>query len=69
MILVQLLPTVPYAATVLGAAFANLDLDYERQARALGAGPVRTLVFVTIPLLRLALILAALFRFLISWSE
>lgn len=68
-ILVQLLPTVPYAATVLGAAFANLDLDYERQARALGAGPVRTLVFVTIPLLRPALVLAGLFCFLISWSE
>jgi len=68
-ILVQLLPTVPYAATVLGAAFANLDLDYERQARALGAGRVRTLVFVTIPLLRPALILAGLFCFLISWSE
>ncbi len=68
-ILVQLLPTVPYAATVLGAAFANLDLDYERQARALGAGPARTLVFVTIPLLRPALVLAGLFCFLISWSE
>ncbi len=68
-VLVQLLPTVPYAATVLGAAFANLDLDYERQARALGSGPVRTLVFVTIPLLRPALILAGLFCFLISWNE
>ena len=68
-VLVQLLPTVPYAATVLGAAFANLDLDYEGQARALGAGPVRTLVFVTMPLLRPALVLAGLFCFLISWSE
>lgn len=68
-VLVQLLPTVPYAATVLGAAFANLDLDYERQARALGAGPVRTLLFVTIPLIRPALILTGLFCFLISWSE
>ena len=29
-VLVQLLPTVPYAATLLGAGFANLDLDYER---------------------------------------
>ena len=68
-VLVQLLPTVPYAATLLGAAFANLDLDYERQARMLGAGPVRTLLFVTVPLLRPALITAALFTFLISWSE
>ena len=68
-VLVQLIPTVPYAATVLAAAFANLDTDYERQARALGAGPVRVLLFVTLPLMRPALLLAALFAFLISWSE
>ncbi len=68
-ILVQLMPTVPYAATVLSGAFANFDVDYERQARALGAGPVRILLFVTLPLLRPAVTVAALFAFLISWSE
>jgi putative spermidine/putrescine transport system permease protein len=68
-VLVQLVPTVPYAATVLGAAFANLDVDYERQARALGAGPVRTTWAVTLPLLRPAIVVAGLFGFLISWSE
>ena len=68
-VLVHLMPTVPYAATLLGAAFANLDLDYERQARALGAGPVRVFLFATLPLLRPALTVAALLTFLISWSE
>ncbi len=68
-ILVQLMPTVPYAATVFGAAFANLDVDYEQQARTLGAGPVRILLFVTVPLLRPAIVVAALLTFLISWSE
>ena len=68
-VLVQLMPTVPYAATVFGAAFANLDVDYERQARTLGAGPVRTLLFVTVPLLRPAIVVAAMLTFLISWSE
>lgn len=68
-ILVQLMPTVPYAAIILGAAFANLDIDYERQARALGAGPLRVLMFVTVPLLRPAIAVAALLTFLISWSE
>ena len=66
---VQLLPTVPYASTVLAAAFAGLEPGYGDAARALGAGPVRTLVRVTLPLLRPALALAALFAFLISWSE
>lgn len=68
-VIVQLIPTVPYAATLLGGAFANLDLDYEAQGRSLGAGPLRVLWFVTLPLLRPALVLTALFTFLISWSE
>ena len=68
-VLVQLMPTVPYAATLLAAAFANFDTDYERQARALGAGPIRTLCTVTLPMLRPALVTAGLLTFLISWSE
>jgi putative spermidine/putrescine transport system permease protein len=68
-VLVQLMPTVPYAATILAGAFANLDMGYEQQARALGAGPIRVLLFVTVPLLRPAIVVAALFAFLISWSE
>jgi putative spermidine/putrescine transport system permease protein len=68
-ILVQLMPTVPYAATILAGAFANLDVDYERQATALGAGPLRVLLWVTVPVLRPAITLAAVLCFLISWSE
>lgn len=68
-ILVQLIPTVPYAATILAAAFSRLDVDLERQARSLGAGPWKTTIFVTIPTLRPAIAVAALLAFLISWSE
>lgn len=68
-VLVQLMPAVPYAATLLGGAFANLDVDYERQARALGAGPVAVLFRVTVPLLRPALVTTGVFAFLISWTE
>ncbi|MCY7395817.1 MAG: ABC transporter permease subunit [Nocardioides sp.] len=68
-VLVQLMPTVPYAAVLLGAAFTDLDTDDERQARTLGAGPVRTLVAVTLPPLRPALVSTLLLTFLISWSE
>jgi putative spermidine/putrescine transport system permease protein len=68
-VFVHLMPTVPYTATLLGAAFANLDLDYERQARALGVPGWRVFLFVTVPLIRPALAAAALFAFLISWSD
>ncbi len=68
-VLVQLMPTVPYAATLLAASYANLDTDHERQARVLGAGPWRAQLAVTLPLLRPALLTTFLLTFLISWSE
>ncbi len=68
-VLVQLVPTVPYVTLVLGSAFANFDVAYEEQARTLGAGPLRTFWHVTLPVLRPSLIVAAFFAFLISWSE
>lgn len=68
-ILVQLVLTVPYAATILGGAFASFDVDLERQAQVLGAGAWRTTSQVTIPTLAPALAASFLLAFLISWSE
>ncbi|MDI6909533.1 ABC transporter permease subunit [Nocardioides sp.] len=67
--LVQLIPAVPYATSILAAGFANLDLDYETQARVLGARGPRRLLAVTIPLMRGPLVAAAVMAFLISWSD
>ena len=68
-VLVQLVPTIPYVTLVLGSAFANFELGYEEQARSLGAGPLRTFWHVTLPAVRAPLIVAAFFAFLLSWSE
>jgi putative spermidine/putrescine transport system permease protein len=68
-VLVQLIPAVPYATIVMAAAFGALDLDVEDAGRALGAGPLRRLVHVTLPAVRPGLAVAALFAFLISWGE
>jgi len=68
-VLVQLLPTIPYVTLAMGAAFANFDTAYEDQARVLGAGPLRTFWSVTLPGVRPGLAVAAYFAFLISWSE
>lgn len=68
-VLVQLVPTVPYVSLVTAAAFANLDAGLEEQARMLGAGPVRRLLLVTLPAVRPGLVVATFFAFLISWSE
>lgn len=68
-VLVQLVLTVPYAATILGGAFESFDEDLEHQARVLGAGSARITALVTIPVLAPALFASALLTFLISWSE
>lgn len=68
-VLVQLVPTVPYAGLVMAAAFAGHDDAAEDAGRVLGAGPWRRLWHVTLPAVRPALAVSALFAFLISWSE
>lgn len=68
-VLAQLVPTIPYVTLVMAGAFANFDVDYEWQARLLGASPWRAFVLVTLPALRPALTVAGYFAFLISWSE
>ncbi|MGN6089870.1 MAG: ABC transporter permease, partial [Actinomycetales bacterium] len=51
-VLVHLIPTIPYVTLVLTGAFSNLEVDYEAQARSLGAGPLRTFWHVTLPIVR-----------------
>lgn len=68
-VLVQLIPTVPYASLVMAASFASFDMDTEDAGQVLGAGPLRRLRHVTLPAVAPGMAVAALFAFLISWSE
>lgn len=68
-ILMHLMPTIPYMTLVLASVFANFDIGYETQARSLGASPVQVLSQVTLPLIAPGVIVGALFAFLISWNE
>jgi putative spermidine/putrescine transport system permease protein len=65
-ILVHLIPTIPYMVRVLTSVFQGLSRDFEEQARVLGAGPLRTLWHVTMPMVLPGLIAGGLFAFLIS---
>ncbi|WP_088889313.1 ABC transporter permease [Leptolyngbya ohadii] len=68
-ILVHLMPTIPYMTLVLASVFANFDPSYEIQARSLGASPMQVFSQVTLPLIAPGLVVGALFAFLISWNE
>ncbi|MBF2034665.1 MAG: ABC transporter permease subunit [Leptolyngbyaceae cyanobacterium T60_A2020_046] len=68
-VLVHLLPTIPYMTLVLSSVYANFDTGYEAQARSLGATPTQVLWQVTLPLIAPGIVVGALFAFLISWNE
>jgi len=65
-ILVHLIPTIPYMVRVLTSVFQGLSRDVEEQARLLGASPLRILVHVTAPMILPGIVAGSLFAFLIS---
>ena len=67
--LVHLVPTLPYMVLVMAGIFANLDADLEQQARSLGAGPVATFWHVTLPAIMPGIVVGGMFAFLVSWSQ
>ena len=68
-VLVHLVPVLPYAIFALLGVFARYDEGYEWQARTLGADPATVGLRVSLPLLGPGIAIAALFAFLVSWSQ
>lgn len=68
-ILAHLVPTLPYSIFTLSGVFARYDENYENQALVLGSSRLRIFFTVTLRLVFPGLIVAALFAFLISWSQ
>lgn len=67
--LVHLVPTLPYMVLVMAGIFANYDPAFEAQARSLGAGPLQTFWHVTLPAILPGIIVGGMFAFLVSWSQ
>jgi len=65
----HVIEAAPLATLVLVATLRNFDPNLERAAASLGAGPIRTLFRVTIPVLAAATITAGLFAFMHSFNE
>jgi len=68
-ILVHLVPTLPYMTLVMAGIFANYDPAFEQQARSLGASAAQTFRHVTLPAILPGIIVGGLFAFLVSWSQ
>jgi putative spermidine/putrescine transport system permease protein len=68
-VLVHLTFCLPYSVFVMWGVFSNYNLDYEDQARSLGADSWRLVTRVMLPLTLPGIMVAALFSFLLSWSQ
>ena len=68
-ILVHLIPTLPYMVLVMSGIFSNYDPAFEAQARSLGASSLKTFWYVTLPAIMPGIIVGGLFAFLVSWSQ
>lgn len=68
-VLVHLIPALPYATLMLMGSFSGFDPDVEAQARTLGAPWWRVWLHVTLPAIAPGLAVAAAFAFLVSWSQ
>lgn len=68
-VVAHLVATLPYAVLVFAAALTRYDTGYERQAAVLGAGQVRIVVRVFLPLATPAILVTAVLTFVVSWSQ
>jgi len=68
-ILSHLVPTLPYTIFTLSGVFALYDENYEYQALVLGSSRVKIFFNITLRMVFPGLMVAAMFAFLISWSQ
>lgn len=60
---------LPYVIMIVGANLELHDRSVEEAALGLGAGPVRTFLLITMPIVRPGIIAAAVFAFIISFTN
>ena len=68
-IIVHLIPTIPYTTISMSGVFANYDPEFEEQARSLGANTFKTFSVITVPTVLPGIVTGGMFAFLISWGQ
>ncbi|MFA1621981.1 ABC transporter permease subunit [Rhizobium mongolense] len=69
LVLAHSIGATAYVVVTVSATLANFDWQFERAAKSMRAGPVRTFIRVTLPLIRPGIIGGALFAFIASFDE
>lgn len=68
-VLVHLIPCIPYSVRILTNVFEIIGESMEMQARVLGANPIQSFTKVTLPLIAPGLLSAASLVFIVSFSQ
>ena len=68
-VLIHLTFCLPYTIFVIWGVFSDYNPEFEEQARSLGASPTKILLQVMLPMILPGITVAALFSFLLSWSQ
>jgi len=68
-VLVHLLPCIPYSVRILKNVFEVTGEAMEMQARVLGASPFQTFINVTLPIITPGLVSAGSLVFIVSFSQ
>jgi putative spermidine/putrescine transport system permease protein len=69
LVLAHVLVTIPWTVRLLTASLLSFDRSIEEAAMNLGANRWRTLIRVTLPVIRPAVVAAALFSFVVSFGN
>lgn len=68
-IIAQLVFQVPYMTLLLSAVFKNYSVLYEQQSACLGINRWKTLIHVTLPMVRAGVMVSCVFSFIGSWGN
>ncbi|RZM96718.1 ABC transporter permease [Bradyrhizobium genosp. SA-3] len=68
-VLAHSIGSIAYVVVIVAATLANFDQRLEQAANSMGAGPVRTFMRVTLPLIRPGIVGGAVFAFIASFDE
>jgi putative spermidine/putrescine transport system permease protein len=69
LILAHVVLACPYVIIIVSATLRGFDRTLEQASRSLGASPFRTVLHITLPIIRPGIVSAALVAFVISFDE
>jgi putative spermidine/putrescine transport system permease protein len=69
LVLAHVVVTLPYAVRVISANLYSVGPSIEEAAQVLGAGPLRTVLQITLPVIKQGMLAAAIFAFVVSFDN